>query len=225
MKNIFLVIINGGLGFERAIFQTKKEPMKLSALEQSTLDYIIETIDQQGYPPSVRDIQRALGFKSTSTVYHCLQRLDTEGYIHKEDGKSRTIRVLKMSDWTKTKVPIIGKVTAGVPILDVENYEGYVNFVADSIGCDQSNLFALKVSGPSMIEVGIMDGDVVIVDRRDWAEDGDIVVAMLGDEVMVRTFYRETGRVRLQPENRLMSPIYAEELSILGKVVACMRIY
>ena len=113
------------------------------------------------------------------------------------------------------------KVTAGVPILDVENYEGYVNFVADSIGCDQSNLFALKVSGPSMIEVGIMDGDVVIVDRRDWAEDGDIVVAMLGDEVMVRTFYRETGRVRLQPENRLMSPIYAEELSILGKVVAC----
>ena len=199
--------------------------MKLPEVEQSTLDYIIETIDEKGYPPSVRDIQRALGFKSTSTVYNCLQRLEAEGYIHKEGGKSRSIRVLKMSDWTKTKVPIIGKVTAGVPILDDENYEGYVNFVADSIGCDQSNLFALKVSGPSMIEAGIMDSDVVIVDRRDWAMDGDIVVAAFGDEVIVRTFYREPGRFRLQPENRLLSPVYVQELSILGKVVACMRIY
>ena len=199
--------------------------MKLSALEQNTLDYIIETIRKIGYPPSVRDIQRALGFKSTSTVYNCLQRLEAEGYIHKEDGKSRTIRVLRMPDRTRTRVPVIGKVTAGIPLLDAENFEDYVNFVTDSIGCDQSNLFAVKVIGPGMIEAGIMDGDVVIVERRDWAGDGDIVVAMVDGEVIVRTFYREPGRFRLQPANRLMSPVYVQQLSILGKVVACFRIY
>jgi repressor LexA len=199
--------------------------MKLSALEQNTLDYIIETIHKKGYPPSVRDIQKALGFKSTSTVYNCLQRLEAEGYIQKEDGKSRTIRVLRMPDQKKTRVPIIGKVTAGVPLLDMENYEGYINFVAGSIGYDQNNLFALKVSEPGMIEAGILDGDVVVVDRRDWARNGDIIVAMVGGEVIVRSFYREPGRFRLQPANRLMSPVYVQQLSILGKVIACLRIY
>jgi repressor LexA len=199
--------------------------MKLTQREQSTLDYIIDTIINKGYSPSVRDIKSAIGFKSTSTVYNCLRKLENEGYIQKEDGKSRTIRVDNISAWTGTKVPIIGKVTAGLPVLAEENYDGYVSFVADSIGCSQSNLFALKVSGVSMIEAGIMDGDVVIVDKRDYAENGEIVVAMIDDEATVKTFYRENGRYRLQPENHLLAPIYADEVSILGKVVACMRIY
>lgn len=208
-----------------ALQAARRHKMDLTQREQDTLDYIINTIMEKGYSPSVRDIKNALGYKSTSTVYNCLQKLENEGYIQKEEGKSRTIRVDNISAWTGTKVPIIGRVTAGIPVLAVENFDGYVSFIADSIGYSQNNLFALRVSGVSMIEAGIMDGDVVIVDKRDYAENGDIIVALLDDEATVKTFYRENGRFRLQPENRLLAPIYTDRVAILGKVVACMRIY
>lgn len=196
---------------------------KLTEKEQKTLDYIVDVIMNNGYSPSVRDIKDAIGYKSTSTVYACLNKLESAGYIQKEEGKSRTIRV--EGSLFGTKVPILGKVTAGVPILAVENYDGYVDFVANSIGCSQKNLFALKVNGVSMIEVGIMDGDIVIVNRQNYADNGDIVIAMLDEEATVKTFYKENGKYRLQPENKDLQPIYSDNVVILGKVVASMRVY
>lgn len=198
--------------------------MNLTPREQKTLDYIIETISEKGYSPSVRDIKSALDYKSTSTVYSCVKKLEMLGYIQKEGGKSRTIRVDGLSNY-EGRVPVLGRVTAGMPILAEENYDGYVNFIADSVGLVQSNLFALKVVGDSMIEAGIMDGDTVIVDRREYAENGEIVVAMIDDSATVKTFYKEDGRYRLQPENSSLEPIYSDQVSILGKVVASIRLY
>lgn len=197
--------------------------MKLTPREQKTLDYIIDTINRKGYSPSVRDIMAAVGYKSTSTVYNCLQKLELFGLIQKEEGKSRTIRVDPMSPGLK--IPVVGRVTAGLPILAEENYDGYIGFVADSIGCAQSNLFALRVIGVSMVEAGIMDGDVVIVNKQDYAENGDIVVAMIDDSATVKTFYRENGGYRLQPENHELEPILTDHVQILGRVVASMRTY
>ena len=198
--------------------------MKLTSREQMTLDYIIETINEKGYSPSVRDIMAAVGYKSTSTVYSCLQKLEVLGYIQKEGGKSRTIRVEGASA-PGNKVPILGRVTAGLPILAEENFDGYINFVSENVSVPQAELFALRVSGESMIEAGIMDGDVVIVHRREYAENGEIVVAMIDDSATVKTFYKEDGGYRLQPENSTMQPIYTDHVVILGKVVASMRLY
>lgn len=198
--------------------------MNLTPRDQKTLNYIIETINEKGYSPSVRDIKAALGYKSTSTVYACLKKLEMLGCIQKEEGKSRTIRVDGATS-PGNRVPVLGRVTAGMPILAEENFDGYVSFVADSVGLTQSNLFALRVSGESMINAGIMDGDIVIVDRREYAENGEIVVAMIDDSATVKTFYREEGRYRLQPENPTMEPIYTQQVIILGKVVASMRLY
>ena len=198
--------------------------MKLTSREQMTLDYIIETINEKGYSPSVRDVMAAVGYKSTSTVSSCLQKLEAMGYIQKEGGKSRTIRVEGVSA-NANRVPILGRVTAGLPILAEENFDGYVNFVAESVSVPQAELFALRVSGESMIEAGIMDGDVVIVHRREYAENGEIVVAMIDDSATVKTFYKEDGGYRLQPENSTMQPIYTDRVTVLGKVVASMRLY
>jgi len=197
--------------------------VKLTEIEQKTFDYIVDVIVNNGYSPSVRDIKDAIGYKSTSTVYSCLNKLEAAGYIQKEGGKSRTIRVV--GALSGNKVPLLGKVTAGIPILAIENYDGYVDFVANSIGCDQKDLFALKVSGVSMIEAGIMDGDIVIVNSQNYADNGDIVVAMIDEEATVKTFYKENGGYRLQPENKDLKPIYADDIVILGRVVACTRTY
>ncbi|MDD7675729.1 MAG: transcriptional repressor LexA [Eubacteriales bacterium] len=197
--------------------------MELTPREQKTLDYIIDTINKKGYSPSVRDIKSAVGYRSTSTVYNCLQKLELFGYIQKEEGKSRTIRVESASPGLR--IPVVGRVTAGLPVLAEENYDGYVSFVADSIGYAQSNLFALRVSGVSMTGVGIMDGDVVIVNKQDYAENGEIVVAMIDDSATVKTFYKENGGYRLQPENPDMEPIYTDHVQLLGRVVASMRLY
>ena len=198
--------------------------MKLTSREQMTLDYIVETINEKGYSPSVRDVMAAVGYKSTSTVYSCLQKLEALGYIQKEGGKSRTIRVEGVSA-IGNRVPILGRVTAGLPVLAEENFDGYVNFVSENVNVPQAELFALRVSGESMIEAGIMDGDVVIVHRREYAENGEIVVAMIDDSATVKTFYKEDGGYRLQPENSTMQPIYTDCVVILGKVVASMRLY
>jgi len=196
---------------------------ELTEKERKMLEYISETIRKNGYSPSVRDIRSVLGIKSTSTVHLYLERLEKKGYIKKESAKSRTLR-LETPDPISDAIPIIGKVTAGQPILAVENYDGYVTF-APSSSYEKSELFALRVTGTSMINAGILEGDVVVVKQQTTAENGDIVVAMIDDEATVKTFYKENGHYRLQPENSDMQPIIVNELYILGKVIASIRYY
>ncbi len=153
-------------------------------------------------------------------------RLEDKGYIVRETGKSRTIRVDEDGNGVASlgiRIPIIGRVRAGLPVLAEENFEGYVTFVPDRRVNDE--LFALRVIGSSMIEAGILDGDIVIVERCSTAEDGDRIVALIGDEATVKDFYREEDGFRLQPRNRDMRPIYTRELTVLGKVIASVRYY
>lgn len=196
----------------------------LSAQEKKVYDYVSRTIAENGYSPSVRDIQNALQIKSTSSVHLYLKRLEELGYVYKENGKSRTLRVDSESGVLKHRIPILGLVRAGAPISAEQNFDGYVSFVPPK-GYSRENLFALNVKGDSMIDVGIMDGDTVIVNRTDYAENGDIVVAVIEDEATVKSFYRENGRFRLQPQNKALSPIITDELTLLGKVIACIRLY
>ncbi|MBQ1502890.1 MAG: repressor LexA [Clostridia bacterium] len=166
---------------------------KLTGKERAIYEYVKDTIEKNGYSPSVRDIRSALGIKSTSTVHVYIQKLEEKGLISKEDGKSRTLRV-DGSDYAGIKVPIIGAVTAGVPILAVENREGYVVCSPKTPVGDKNRLFALRVRGESMIDAGILDGDIVVAEQSPVAEDGDIVIALIGDEATVKSFYRENGR-------------------------------
>ena len=205
--------------------------MKLDPKEQMIFDYIKENIKTKGYSPSIRDICSALNIKSTSTVHTCLERLEKKGYIQKEGGKSRTVRIegLNTGDAADNpdglSIPIIGRVTAGAPILAVENYEGYIHYPAGIRTLPENEMFALRVSGNSMIEAGILDGDIVIVEKTPIAENGDIVVALIDDEATVKTFYKEDGHFRLQPENRAMLPIIVNSLMILGRVITSIRYY
>ena len=202
----------------------------LTDKERAILEFVISATRLNGYPPSVRDICAETGIKSTSTVFSYIKRLGEKGYLEKEDGKSRSIRTKADSaERNSIRVPLIGDVAAGLPILASEDLSGeeYIDFTpsggsASSFG---GRLFALRIRGTSMIEAGILDGDIVVVERTPVADDGDIVVALLGDEATVKTFYREKDRFRLQPENRTMEPIYTKELSVLGKVVADIRYY
>ena len=191
--------------------------------ERSVFEYIKNSLSDNGYAPSVRDIRDALGFKSTSTVHMYLTRLADRGLITRDGGKSRAIHMDGIG--ASNQVPLVGKVTAGKPILAQEDFEGYISFCASSVGCRPENLFALNVKGESMVDAGILDGDVVIVDKRTYAENGEIVVALIEDEATVKTFYKEDGHYRLQPENKTMVPIIAESVVILGKVVASLRLY
>ena len=207
---------------------------KLTDREKDILAYIAKIVNEKGYSPSVRDIKAALSIRSTSTVHTCLDRLEKKGYIHKENGKSRTLRIDGVSpangdseseDTPFGSVPILGKVTAGQPILAVENYEGFVQYPSGVCALPDNDLFALRVSGSSMIEAGILDGDIVIVEKTPTANNGDIVVALIDDEATVKRFYKEDGHFRLQPENRTMLPIIVTSLMILGKVVTSIRYY
>ncbi len=201
----------------------------LSEKEQIIFDYIKKVIEEKGYSPSIRDIRRDLDIKSTSTVHTYLEKLEKKGYIQKEDGKSRTLRIDSPTVGEGASpgpiVPIVGKVTAGMPILAVENHDGYVSYPFDSKSVAGKQLFALRVTGTSMIDAGILDGDVVIVERCRVAENGQIVVALIDDEATVKTFYKENGHFRLQPENPTMDPIIVESLSILGRVIGSIRSY
>ena len=196
---------------------------EMSPRERSVFEYIKNSLSDNGYAPSVRDIRDALGFKSTSTVHMYLTRLADRGLINRDEGKSRAIYMEGVG--ASNQVPLVGRVTAGKPILAQEDFEGYINFCASSVGCRPENLFALNVKGESMIEAGILDGDVVIVDKRTYAENGEIVVALIGEEATVKTFYKEDGHYRLQPENKTMDPIISDNVVILGKVVASLRLY
>lgn len=211
---------------------------KLTEKQQQILDFVNSQVEEKGYPPSVREICSAVGFKSTSTVHSYLERLEKNGLINKDPTKPRALKVLgggKSSpsrDQQQTKdfysrremvdVPIIGKVTAGMPILAVENVEDTFPLPVDFV--QNSTAFMLKVQGDSMIEAGILDRDLVLVKQQSTANNGEIVVALIGDEATVKTFYKEKGYVRLQPENQYLDPIIVREnLTILGKVIGVFR--
>lgn len=195
---------------------------KLKPKEQKVYDYIVRSVRDNGFAPSVRDIMNDLGYKSTSTVHMYLNRLDMLGYIRKEDGKSRAISIASDDLPLVTAVPVLGTVTAGQPILAEENFEGYIGYIG-RVPADE--MFALKVKGESMINVGILDGDMIVAEKTCYAENGEIVVALIENEATVKRFFREGGHYRLQPENDSMDPIIVDEVLILGKVVAIQRSY
>ncbi|HBW34648.1 transcriptional repressor LexA [Desulfosporosinus sp. BICA1-9] len=198
----------------------------LSMRQTKILEFIKEEIRKKGYPPAVREIGEAVGLLSSSTVHGHLQTLEEKGYIRRDPTKPRAIEILDSSidpiDKQKAiHVPIVGRVTAGQPILAVENIEGTFPLPDDLVR--QDNVFMLKVQGDSMIEAGILDGDYIIVRQQNVARNGEIVVALIGDEATVKRFFKERTLIRLQPENSAMEPIYSQDVSILGKVVGVFR--
>jgi len=202
---------------------------QLTKTEKKIYEFIKENIEREGYPPAMRDICAAVNISSTSCVFKYLNRLNDKGYIRKCNGKSRGIILQDIGESKQEKedtirVPLLGKVTAGIPITAIQNYEGYVDF-PKSMSLGRSNLFALRIEGESMCEIGIMNGDIVVVEGGRYADNGDIVVAMIEDEATVKRFFKEPNRVRLQPENHTMKPIYARDVTILGKVIADFRFY
>jgi len=202
-----------------------KRNKSLSGKQQQILDVIRSSIKAKGYPPSVREIGEIVGLKSPSTVHMHLNKLEELGVIRRESDKNRAIDVVGSSplrNVAMTMVPLVGNVTAGLPILAVENIEDTYPFPADLVGSE--NVFMLKVDGESMIQVGIFDGDYLIVRDQDSARNGDIVVALLnGEEATVKRFFHEKDRVRLQPENDRMDPIYTNDVAVLGKVIGVYR--
>ena len=197
----------------------------LTKKEKLVFDYLVKTINENGYAPSVRDIGSSLGIKSTSSVHLYLHNLESKGFIEQDAGKKRTLRICAPYARAFGRVPLLGAITAGSPILAVENFEGYVDLPWNSAKYSSDELFALKIRGESMVDVGIFDGDVVIVRKSSYAENGQIAVALLDDEATVKTFYREDGHFRLQPENKTMNPIIVDDVAVLGVVVASFRQY
>ncbi len=183
------------------------------------LSFIRDEIQDKGYPPSVREICKAVGFKSTSSVHAYLRDLERDGLLRRDATKPRA---LELSDAPKGRVvPLVGRVTAGQPILAQENIEEEILLPQGMVRGGE--VFALRVEGESMIEAGIMNGDVVVIRKQANADNGDIVVAMIEDEATVKRIFYEEDQVRLQPENCTMEPIYAPEVTVLGKVVALFR--
>ncbi len=214
----------------------KKDPNELGKREKAILKFIEKQIQINSYPPSVREIGKAVGLKSTATVHGYLAKLEEKGYIKKESQKGRTLKLLKggavenknqttMKEFYSGKemveVPVIGKITAGAPILAVENITDTFPIPIDFVGNSES--FMLTVRGESMIEAGILDGDYILVKKQNAANNGEIVVALIEDEATVKTFYKEKDHIRLQPENSTMDPIIVSDCKILGKVAGVFR--
>lgn len=211
----------------------KKDLGDLNKREKSILHFIEKQIEAFGYPPSVREIGKAVGLSSTATVHGYLAKLEQKGYIRKESQKGRTLRLIKGTGTKKqepkdfyngkemVEVPVIGKITAGAPILAVENVTDTFPIPLDFVGNNEA--FMLTVRGESMIEAGILDGDYILVKRQNSAENGQIVVALIGEEATVKTFYKEKDHIRLQPENSTMDPIIVSNCEILGKVAGVFR--
>nr|WP_221626927.1 transcriptional repressor LexA [Cohnella lubricantis] len=201
----------------------------MSNRQTAILEFIKNEVKDKGYPPSVREIGEAVGLASSSTVHGHLDRLEKKGLIRRDPTKPRAIEILDEDGESPThyafnvrKVPLVGKVTAGVPITATENIEEYYPLPEHMVGDQQ--VFMLSVSGDSMIEAGILDGDFVIVRQQQSANNGDIVVAMTeDDEATVKTFYKERDHIRLQPQNSTMEPLRLNKVSILGKVIGLIR--
>ena len=212
----------------------KSNSNELNKREEAIVKFIEKQIKAKGYPPSVREIGKAVGLKSTATVHGYLNQLQQKGYIKKEEQKGRTLKLLKgglegqqtidkpfYSGKEMVEVPVIGKITAGAPILAVENITETFPIPLDFVGNSES--FMLTVSGESMIEAGILDGDYILVKKQNTANNGEIVVALIEDEATVKTFYKEKDHIRLQPENSYMDPILVPDCKILGKVAGVFR--
>jgi len=211
----------------------------LNKREKSILKYIAKQIEKNGYPPSVREIGKAVGLSSTATVHGYLARLEEKGYVKKENQKGRTLKILKnengeslakkkkqetkefYSGREMVEVPVIGKITAGEPILAVENVTDTFPIPIDFVGNSES--FMLTVRGESMIEAGILNGDYILIRKQNTANNGEIVVALIDEEATVKTFYKEKDHIRLQPENSTMDPIIVPNCEILGKVIGVFR--
>lgn len=199
---------------------------KITAKQQEILDYIKEEILKRGYPPAVREICEAVHLKSTSSVHSHLETLEKNGYIRRDPTKPRAIEIcddsFQMVRTEMVSIPIVGTVAAGTPILAAENIESYFPIPAEFVPGGES--FALRVKGESMINAGIQNGDQVFVNACSTAQNGDIVVALVDDSATVKTFYKENGHIRLQPENDTMEPIIVDDCQILGKVFGVFRI-
>ncbi len=199
---------------------------KITSKQLEILDYMKNQILNKGYPPSVREICEAVGLKSTSSVHAHLATLEKNGYIRRDPTKPRAIEIVDDSFYNfrteVVNVPLVGRVAAGEPILAVQNIESYFPVPASFLPSG-GEVFMLQVQGDSMINVGIHNGDCLLVQSRSTAENGEIVVALVDDSATVKTFYREKDRIRLQPENDLMDPIYVDDVTILGKAVGLYR--
>ena len=202
------------------------EQEKLTTKQQRIYEFLTDFSRRNGYAPSVREICEGLGLNSTSTVFGHLETLEKKGYMRRGTGKNRAIEIISDKDLRSdiVHIPLIGRVAAGVPILAEQNIEGYFSVNSDALP-HSDPLFMLKVKGDSMINIGIHNGDQVIVASTSTAENGDVVVAMIDNEATVKTFYKEKGHYRLQPENDAMDPIIVKECTILGKVVGLFRIF
>jgi repressor LexA len=206
----------------------------LTARQQEIWQFLRAYVEDHGYPPTVREIGEAVGLASPSTVHAHLANLERAGLLRRDPTKPRALELIgnrterpraAVPDETFQRLPLVGQIAAGAPLLAEENIEDAIA-VPEPLGRGAD--FLLRVKGDSMIEAGILDGDTLVVEKRDDAQDGDIVVALVGDdeaadEATVKTFYREAGRVRLQPENSTLQPIYADHVQVLGKVVGVFR--
>ena len=221
---------------EKTVRVRRKKDGSLNKREKAILKFIEKSVEENGYAPSVREIGKAVSLNSTATVHGYLARLQKEGYIKKENNKGRTLKLLKTSsgadveekhkkdfytDRELVDVPLVGKITAGAPILAVENITDTFPIPIDFVG--NSDSFMLTVRGESMIEAGILNGDYILVRKQNDANNGEIVVALIDEEATVKTFYKEKDHIRLQPENSTMDPIIVPDCKILGKVIGVFR--
>ena len=200
-------------------------PGKITDKQKEIFEYMKEQILQKGYPPAVREICKAVGLKSTSSVHAHLETLEKNGYIRMDPTKPRAIEILddqfNLSRREMVNVPIVGTVTAGQPILAVESIEDYFPMMPQFVGNKQT--YMLHVKGDSMINVGIFDGDLIVVQKQDTARNGEIVVALVDDSVTVKRFFKEADHIRLQPENDSLDPIIVKDCQIVGKVIGLYR--
>ena len=203
------------------------EKPKLSQKQSEILDYIKQCILSKGYPPSVREICEAVNLSSTSSVPSQLKTLEAKGYIRKDPTKPRTLEIVGDDDFNLSRreivnVPLLGQVAAGQPLLANQNIENYIPLLPEYL--PNGDCFMLRVKGESMINAGIFDRDLLIVEQTSTARNGDIVVALVDDSATVKTFYKEMNHIRLQPENDTMDPIIVQDCSILGRVVGLIRV-
>ena len=202
-------------------------PGKITKKQQEILEYIKEQILAKGYPPALRDICEAVHLRSTSSVHAHLETLEENGYIRRDPAKPRAIEIIddefNLAKREVVNVPMVGTITAGQPILAVESIENYCPIPAEFM--PNAETFMLRVKGDSMVNVGIFDGDQILVERRNTARNGEIVVALIDDSATVKTFYKEKGHYRLQPENDYMDPIIVDHVEILGKVIGLFRLF
>ena len=200
---------------------------KISDKQREILEYIKAEILNKGYPPAVREICEAVKLKSTSSVHAHLETLEKNGYIRRDPTKPRAIEIVdenfNLTRREMVNVPIVGRVAAGEPILAVENIENYFPIPAEFMPNEQT--FILQVQGESMVNAGILDGDYILVEQQTTANDGDMVVALVDDSTTVKTFYKENGYYRLQPENDFMEPIIVSDVMIMGKVIGTFRFF